>query len=484
MYNHSNSVLSKLELSANCLKLSLYLAILLLAGCAIKAPATKLRLPETPIAFKENTGWEIVNPAETQERGEWWKVFSDATLSELCERAGSNNTSVQLAVARLDQARAQISTAKAAKSVQVNLGGGVNHQAGPLINAAGGIGTLYSTSGSLNYEVDLFGKLKQNIDATTLDAEARAGLLQSTKLLVQSEVAQNYLNLRALDEERVLVRHTVEAYKNTLTLTEHRFASGSVAELDVVRAKSELASTQSELLVLDRRRAEMEHALAMLTGEVASTFHVTEAPWMSVIPNIPAGIPSSLLARRPDIATAQNSVLAAQARLGIAQKAWFPNVSLTGSSGFASPNLGKLFSMSMRAWGLGLLFSLPIFDGGRREAEAKIANAEVDAMITAHREKILLAFKEIEDQLSTLRILAEQALVQKQAVELSGRAAALSGSRYQNGLVSQLDVLDAQRTQFRNQRLALQIKSAQYQATVAMIRALGGGWDASMKQNN
>ncbi len=301
-------------------------------------------------------------------------------------------------------------------------------------------------------------------------------MLQSTRLLVQAEVAQAYLALRALDDERALVRGTVVAYRDTLELTERRYRAGDVAELDVARARTEVAATESDALALDRRRAELEHALAVLVGDVASGFELPVAPWRTSLPAIPAGIPGTVLTRRPDISAAQSGMLAAQQRVGVAQAAWFPDVTLTGTGGYASAELGDLFKWSARAWGVGALLSLPVLDGGRREAGVQAAGAQLDESVARYREQVLVAFRDVEDQLSALRLLAEQGEAQARAVESAVRTTSLSDARYRSGYVSQLDLLDARRSELRNRRQALQVRSAQYQATVGLVRALGGGW--------
>jgi len=291
-----------------------------------------------------------------------------------------------------------------------------------------------------------------------------------------AEVAQTYLALRAIDTERALVRETVAAYEGTLRLTQRRHQAGDIAELDVARVESELASTESEALALDRRRAELEHALAVLVGDAASNFNLAAGEWTTALPRIPAGIPATVLARRPDVSAAQSGLLAAQARVGVARAAWFPNLSLTAAGGYASPELGDLFKWSARAWGVGALLSLPIFDGGRREAGVQGAQAQLDAAGAAYRAQVLVAFREVEDQLSALRLLQEQARAQARAVTSAKRATLLSESRYRNGMDSQLELLDARRSELRNRRQELQVRAGQYQATVSLIRALGGGW--------
>jgi outer membrane protein, multidrug efflux system len=300
--------------------------------------------------------------------------------------------------------------------------------------------------------------------------------LQSTRLLAQAETARTYLAIRAIDAERVIVRETVTAYQGTLSLTQKRHQAGDIAELDVARVQTELAATESEAWALDRRRAELEHALAVLVGDGPSNFSLPEREWSTALPRIPAGVPATVLARRPDVSAAQAGILAAQARVGVAKAAWFPNISLTAAGGYASPEIGDLFKWSTRAWGVGALLSLPIFDGGRREAGVQGAQAQLDEAAAAYRGQVLVAFREVEDQLSALRLLGGQAQAQARAVNFATRATVLSESRYRNGLDSQLELLDARRSELRNRRQALQVKASQYEATVALIRALGGGW--------
>lgn len=460
------------------------LAALVLAGC-VTAPAglPEFTLPDQYKEYKEQAGppsagpWTPVRPAEAQPRGEWWRAFEDPVLDALVARAAAHNTGIQAAAARLAEARALARTAEAERAPQVGLGAGASRQAGLDRNQDTRPGTLVTAGAALSYELDLFGRLSRASEAAQLDADARAALLQSTRLLAQAQTAQTYLALRALDAERALVRETVEAHRDTLSLTQRRWRAGDLAELDVARVETELAATESEALTLDRQRAELEHALAVLTGDLPSGFDMRPDAWSTALPVIPPGMPATLLARRPDVSAAQQAVLAAQARVGVAQAAWFPGISLTAAGGYASPEIGDLFKWSARSWGIGALLSLPLFDGGRREAGVQGAAAQLDGALAAYREQVLTAFKDVEDQLSALRILEAQSQVQARAVASAVRATALSDSRYRNGLVSQLDLLDARRQELQNRRQALHVRSARYQATVGLIRALGGGWD-------
>ncbi|MDW5441039.1 efflux transporter outer membrane subunit [Polaromonas sp. SM01] len=472
--NHLSSTLPKLHAAL----LPLF-AALLLAGCATSASVDPSRLPVAPAAFKENAVLamsENTAPAQAQAQGNWWTVFADPVLDQLVEQAGRNNNSVAVAAGRLAQARALLRSTDADRLPQVGAGAGAVRQQNSTTGNRPQ--TMVSASANFSYEVDLIGKLSLASDAAALDAQSREALLRSTQLLVQADVAQTYLKLRALDSERTLVRGTLQAYRNTLRLTEVRFREGDVAELDVARVRAEVASTESEGLALDRRRAELEHALAVLVGEAASSFQVAPVEWATVLPVIPAGVPSTVLVRRPDVSAAQNSLQAAQARVGVAQAAWFPTFALTATGGYAAPEISDLFKLSTRAWGVGALFSLPLFDGGRRAAGVQNANAELDIALAQYREQVLVAFRDVEDQLSALRLLAEQSEAQSRSVASATRATVLSDARYRNGFVSQLELLDAQRSELRNRRQALQVRVEQYLATVGLIRALGGGWSA------
>lgn len=450
-------------------------AALLLAGCATAPPPLPAE-PAPPAQFKEAARWTTAAPAEAQDRGAWWQTFRDPVLASLVERAAQANTDVQEAMARVAQARALVRAANADRLPQVGAGASVDRGAGANTPQGPRPATLWQAGATLAYEPDLFGRAAGRRDAASLDAQAREALLQSTRLAVQAETAQTYLALRALDVERTLVRETVDAYAGTLSLTQRRYQAGDVAELDVVRVQAEVAATEAEALALDRQRATLEHALAVLVGEPASQFSLASDEWATALPVIPAGVPATVLARRPDVTAAQSSLLAAQARVGVAQAAWFPSLALTAGGGFASPELGDLFKWSARAWSVGALLSLPIFDGGRREAGVQDAQAQLDVALAKYRGQVLVAFKEVEDQLAALSLLNEQAQAQERAVTAARRATTISETRYRNGLVSQLELLDARRTELRNRREALQVRSGQFQATVVLIRALGGGW--------
>jgi multidrug efflux system outer membrane protein len=451
------------------------LAALVLAGCVSVPAIDASRIPASPAQFKEGPAAPAGAVAATG--AQWWKAFGDPVLDDLVERADRSNTSIEAAVARLTQARAFARATNADRYPQLDASAGVSRASGLIGNNFGPTSNLGFATVNLSYEVDLFGKLARATQAARLDASSRESLLRSTRLLVEADVAQTYLALRALDDERALVRSTVAAYLETLDLTERRFRAGDVAELDVARARTEVAATESDAIALDRRRAELEHALAVLVGDVPSNFDMPVAAWNTALPIIPAGVPSTVLERRPDVSAALDSMMAAQQRVGVAKAAWFPDFSLTAAGGYASSDLGDVFKWPARAWAVGAFLSAPIFDGGRRSAGIENANAQLDESLARYREQVLVAFRDVEDQLSALRTLADQSEAQSRAVAAATRATALSSTRYRYGSIGQLELLDARRSELRNRRGAVILRAAQYQATVGLVRALGGGWE-------
>ena len=461
-------------------------AALVLAGCASTAGFTPTAAPAAPVAFKEDGGARFANvdPAEARPRGQWWTVFADPVLDDLVRRAAASNTDLQQAAARVQAARALLRDAQADLLPQVGAQVGASRATlQPGFGAAPAQAANLGNAGfTASWEPDFFGKLTKTRNAARLDEQSREAALQSTLLVVQSDVAQAYFELRALDAEREIVRQTVAAYADTLRLTERRYQAGDVAELDLARVQWEVAATHSQALALDRERALREHALAVLLGELPTRFALAPADWTGALPGVPAGVPSRVLARRPDVAAAQLAMQAAEARAGVARLAWLPDVALTANGGYASTDLGDLFKWSARAWGIGALLSLPVFDGGRREAGVQTADAQWDIAAATYREQVLGAFRDVEDQLASLRLLSDQAGAQKVAVDAAARATVLSDARYRNGLVSQLELLDARRSELANRRVAVQVRAAQYQATVGLIRALGGAWGEDATQ--
>jgi multidrug efflux system outer membrane protein len=456
--------------------LAAVLSCIALCGCA--GTTRPLALPVTPSAFREGDP-RVVDPAAiAQPRADWWTAFSDPTLDRLIERSALGNTNIQQAVARLAQARALAGAADANRMPQVGVTAGASRLGGPLINALGTQGSLASIGASLSYEVDFLGRLSKLSDAAALDAQSRAAALRSVQLMIQADIAQTYFSLRPLDDERALVRATADSLRETLTLVERRRHGGFVTDREVDRLRSEVDTTNAEALALDRQRALLEHRIAFLIGETASTFAIETTTSTAVLPSIPAGIPSEVLQRRPDVAAASSAVQAAQLRLGVAHTAWFPTLSLTANGGYASSELGELLRSSARNWGIAGLLTAAVFDGGRRSAAVASADADLELAAAGYREQILAAFRDVEDQLSSIRLLDQEADALHRAVDAAGRTSARTESLYRNGLISQLDLLDARRSELRDRRTELRTGAARYLATVGLIRALGGGWSS------
>lgn len=460
-------------------------AALALAGCAASLPPVSPEsIQAVPVAFKEKTGpWTVAEPADAQSRGSWWMVFDDPILDGLQQRTAKQNSSLQLAGARLKQSQALLLAAEAQRRPVVGATAGVVRQTQPLLDNRAV--TQASLAANLAWEVDLFGRLARASEAAALDTDAEAGLVESTRLMVQARVTANYLMLRALDAERTIMADMVSGYRATLAVTEHRLAQGDVAELELERVRSELSATEADALALERQRSLLEHALAALVGETPSGFSLPEATGAIdalALPAIPVDLPAKVLSRRGDVAAAQRRLQAAQLRIGVAQAAWFPDLSLSMSGGTSSSDLGDVLRWSSRAWGLGTLLSLPVLDGGRRDARLAQAQAEFDIAAATYREQVLTAIREVEDEMASLRLLSAQGEAQQRAVAAATRTASLSAARYRNGMIGQLDLLDAQRTLLRSRRQAVQFHAARAVAAVNLVRALGGGWQPSQLQ--
>lgn len=474
--------------------IGLLASLLLLAGCSV-APVYDKPGIATPAAFKEaapvDTIWKPAEPADSAARGEWWQVFGDPVLDRLEQDAIAANPDLLAAAARLGQARALEQSARAARFPQVGIGFGPTRQRpspasqGLEADADTRATTLWRGQATIAYEVDLFGRLASAEEAARLDTERRAALFGATLLSLQADVAQAYFLIRELDAAQALYGDAVRLRADTVKLLQRRFEEGDIAELDLARARSELAAARSESLGLARQRAVAEHALAILLGKQPAEFSLPAMPLARLSIDVPAGLPSALLERRPDIAAAERAMAAANARVGVARAAWFPRLSLTGALGYESDGLGDLFKYASRSFVFGPLvgtaLSLPIFDGGAREAGVNQARAAYVEDSARYRQTVLLAFREVEDSLAQLRILGQQHREQDSAVGSAERAARIARLQYREGAVSYLNVIDAERSVLQQQRLAVGLDGERARSTVNLIRALGGGWTAPPK---
>lgn len=479
------------------------LFLLLLCGCSL-APNFKPPLIELPSNFKEEKAvaqekkegiWREAKPLEAANRGEWWKIFGDPTLDALEKQAETANQSLHAAAARVEAARAAVRAEASTFLPKIELGGN-SVRAQPSSAGVAAFGgnpsanlkpyTLYSAQGAATYEVDLFGRVRDNEKALRFDAEAEEAMYRSVLLALQADIAQHYFSLRALDAERALLRNTVAIRSEATRIMQKRFEVGTVGEQDLSRTQSELAATQAELLALDRRRANLEHALAVLLGQIPSSFTFAEAPLDHLPPEIPGGIPSTLLERRPDIAAAQAAMASANRRIGVARTAFFPMLVLTASGGYQSTNLSDLLLWSNHTWALGQLagsaLSWTIFDNGRNLARLDIADARYQESVANYREAVLLAFRDVENTLSDQRLLADQYKQLEAAAASAKRTTQLTQIRYDSGDVNYFEVVDAQRNSLTAEQSAVQALGSRFLATIALIRALGGGWEETAVQ--
>ena len=465
--------------------------VLLALGACSLAPPLERPASGVPEAWKEASPaiegqWTPALPADALSRGAWWEVFADPALSVLMRDATSANLDLAAAAARVEQSRTLVKTAAAAQLPRVDFGAGA--AASKPANVGPGLGTgpdlaayeKYTFGAALSYELDLFGRVRDNVRAADADLIGQQELYQSFVLALQAEVARTYFLIRATDAELVVLRTTLQLRRDTLTLDARRVLAGEVSEVDLARAEAELQGVRTELIGVERARAQYEHALAILLARAPATFALAPAPLAAMPPRVPPGLPSTLLERRPDIAAAERRLEAANARIGVAKAAFYPLLNLTADASFVANDIGKLFAWSARTWALGplagLLLVQPIFDGGRNAANLERAEAALTEETALYRQQILRAVREVEDALVALRTLAEQHDTVANTLAATTRAQQLAQQRFEAGETGYLEVLDAQRQVLLAERQTQQISGERQLATVALIRALGGGW--------
>jgi multidrug efflux system outer membrane protein len=459
-----------------------------LAGCAV-GPNYKRATVETPTAWKEvlPEGWKEATPRDDIAKGNWWEVFGDPVLNDLETQATTANRSLEAAVDRVIQARAiaRITEADFFPGVELVPSAVRFRQSGTRPVQPGSTpartytANTFSVPLDLSYELDIWGKVRRAFEAANADAQASLAAYETILLTLKSDVAQTYFNLRYLDADLTILKNNIDVLKKSLDLVVVRHKGGIAGGLDESQAETLLASTQAQYISEGKRRAELEHALAVMIGKPASEFSLSEIPLNLAPPVIPPGLPSDLLERRPDIAEAERLMAANNARIGVATAAFFPSINLTGSAGQLSDKLSSLLNGQSFTWFLGPGISLPIFEGGRLSANLKLARAEYDESVANYHQQVLVAFQEVEDALAGLRILENQAAAQDRAVQAAQRNRDISSFRYKQGVALYLEVLDAQRTVLQNEQLAEQIRGLQLVTSVQLIKALGGGWQDS-----
>ena len=456
------------------------IAFLLLVGLTGCSMAPDYRPPATPVPrdFKELEGWTAATPMDQAPRGQWWEAFGDPVLNDLEARAEQASPTLAAALARYDQAKASAGIERADLFPQVKAGGDASRQrlSG---NRFGGNGVApvyddFSVGATLDYELDLWGRIRNSVKAARADAQASEADLASARLSLQAAVADAYARLRGLDAEAELLRQTVDAFGKAYRLTTTRHDGGIASGIDVNRAKTVLDNAQAQISAVANERAATEHEIAALVGAIASDFSIPVRVQPLRAPELPVGAPSQLLQRRPDIAAAERRIFAANARIGVARAAFFPTLTLGLSGGYQASH-GELFSKPSSFWGLGpASVVLALFDGGRRRAGVRMSRAEYEEMTAGYRETVLGAFRQVEDALAANRHLADQAVSQRGAATAAGRTSELALTRYRDGASDYLEVVTAQTDALEAQRALLAVQTQRMRASVALVKALGG----------
>lgn len=469
------------------------IAFLLAASAWAHAGGPKYKKPDvtTSQAWQTQAPWAAADPKDALPKGKWWTIFGDAELNGYEEQAIANNQTLQGAIARLSQARAfarvtqsglypeldaQPSIARTRVSGnRPNLPATTPHS--PLSQ------NVFSIPFTLNYEVDLFGGVRNNVASAQASLQASAADLENVRLLVTSELAADYFQLRSLDSEIAVVEKVIAFDQQGLDLVNRRHAGGTASGLDVAQQQTVIDSAVTQLDLLHQQRDQYQHAIATLQGIPASMFTAPARPLQTAIPNVPLALPADLLQRRPDIATAERRVAAANAQIGVARSAFFPNIVLGAQAGLQSTGIATLFTSPSALWSVGLSALEPVFAGGRVRARYQQSRAVYDESVANYRETVLVSFQQVEDALSALNALSAAAQSQQRAVASTTRSLQLASDRYNGGLVTYLDVITAQEQLLANERLATQLLGQRAVTTVYLVKALGGSWDSSELQS-
>jgi NodT family efflux transporter outer membrane factor (OMF) lipoprotein len=458
---------------------SILLAVL--AGCTLGPDYHRPDTPEVE-AFRETPqGWKQAQPRDDIERGKWWEVFGDAQLNGLIAKIDVSNQTLAASEAQFRQTLAALGISRAALFPTLDANATVvrSHSPGSTLGGttAGKTVTSYGGRFTAQWEIDLWGRVRRSVEAAEAAARASAADVAAARLSLQAQLATSYFQLRSLDAQARLLDDTAGALRKSLEMTENRYRAGVVARSDVVQADAQLKSTLVQTVDLGVQRAQLEHAIAVLTGVPPSALAIaTSASFDIGVPAVPPGLPSALLERRPDVAAAERRVHASNAQIGVAKAAYFPQLTLTGIYGATSPDVSVFFNGASRTWSIGPSIAQSIFDAGLRRSQTEQAIAAYDATVANYRQVTLTAFQEVEDNLAALRILEEEARSEEEAVQAARLSLSLVLNQYKAGTVSYLNVVTAQTALLNEERNAVGIQVRRLAAVVALIRALGGGW--------
>lgn len=455
---------------------------LLLSGCML-GPDYQRPALETPAQFKQIEGWTLAKPGDELARGQWWQLYNDAELNALVERLNVSNQNLAASEAQFRQARALVQGARAAfmPTVSGSAGATRGSQASSSSTASSsGVTSSYDLSLNAAWELDVWGKLRRSLESSRAGFEASAADLAAVKLSLQTELVQNYLQLRVLDDQQRLLDATVAAYARSLKLTENQYNAGIVPRSDVSQALTQLKSTQAQAIDLKWQRAQLEHAIAVLIGVPPSELSIAAREQLPTMPEIPLAVPSQLLERRPDVAAAERRVMAANAEIGVAEAAWFPDLNISASGGYRGSSFANWIDLPNRVWSLGPQLALTLFDGGARQAERERSEAAYDQTVAQYRQAVLDSFREVEDALVQLRVLEEEAGVQQEALAAARESLRLIENQYRAGSVDFNSVVNVQATALSNERNNLSLLGTRLTTSVQLIAALGGGWQSEV----
>ena len=470
---------------ANAVRLIAAGSILLLSGCTVGPKYVQPTVPPPPPAFKETpSNWTQASPQDQLPKGKWWEIYGDPQLNSLEETIAVSNQNLKVAFEQYMSARDLVRQARSQLFPTVAV-----QPSGSQIQLSKNRANVYPTTKSnysdivlpaeLSYEVDLWGQVRRTIESSRENAQASAGDLENISLSLHSELAFDYFSLRGLDLQKQLLDATVVDFEKALQLTEARYHGGVASDVDVAQAETQLETTRAQDIEVGIARAQFEHAIAVLTGQTASTFSIALAPLTASPPEIPLGVPSELLERRPDIAAAERRVASANAQIGIAVSAYYPQISLAASGGLESAAIETLFQGPSALWSVGGSAFETVIDGGRRRAVTQQARDNHEATVASYRENVLEAFQQVEDNLAALRLLDQELTTQQVAVASARRSVDLSTARYKRGITTYLEVLTAQSTALSDERTAADLMTRRMTASVQLVKALGGGWDRS-----
>ncbi len=455
--------------------------VCLLASCTVGPKYAQPTVPTAP-AYMESPGWKTAQPSDAFQKGKWWEIFNEPELNTLEEQVAPANQSLKIAEANYRQARASIQFQRSFQFPTVSAAPSITSNRISTHYPVGGQGLtygLFTLPINASFDADLWGRIRKSVEAAKEQSQASAADVENVKLELQTELASYYFTIRGLDSQKQLLDDTVVAYQKAYDLTNNRYNGGVASKAEVAQAKTQLNQTQAQSIDLGEQRAQLEHAIAVLTGKPPEGFHVAVAELKDTLPEIPIGVPSELLQRRPDIAASERQVAAANAQIGIAMTAFYPDLVIAAQGGFQAGSIVNWFAWPSRFWGIGPQLAQTIFDAGRRKSQVAISQASYDATVASYRQTSLTAFQEVEDNLSTLRILEQERAKQHEAVEAAENSQQLAMNRYKGGLVTYLEVITAQSIALSNERTEVDLMERRMGAAVQLVRALGGGWDSS-----